>query len=55
MLIWISIVLLADAALALWHEERLQKLLPNWRIRIYALIEAGLALALAGLHFWRGR
>lgn len=55
MLLWVSILLLLDSGLALWHQNRIEKVLPRWNVRRFAVLEAFIALMLTGLHFWRIR
>lgn len=51
MLLWIAILLLTDAGLALWFEDRARVILPRWNIKVIALLEALLALGIVAWHF----
>jgi len=53
MLIWIAVILLCDAGFALWHERRIERVLPKINIKLFALIEALLGIILTTLHFMR--
>lgn len=53
MLVWIAIVMLLDAAAALWFEPRLARVWPARRVRIVAVIEGLVALGLIALHLAR--
>jgi len=51
MLLWIAILLLLDAGLALWFERRVRIILPGWNINVLALIEAAVAVVCIAVHF----
>lgn len=53
MLLWIAILLLLDAGFALWLERRLDALFPRLSVRQIALLEGGIGVVLAAVHFWR--
>lgn len=51
MLLWLAILLLIDAGLALMFENRVRVILPTWNVKVIALLEALLALGLVVWHF----
>lgn len=53
MLLWISILLLLDAGLALWNEHRIKHVLPSWNIKRIAILEGVIAVFLIFFHIWR--
>lgn len=52
MLLWIAILLLADAGFALFFENRFRDILPRWNVKVIAILEGLIAFVLIALHFY---
>ncbi len=48
---WVAVLLLVDAGIGLWNEQRLREIMPRANVRRIALIEAFVAFAILTLHF----